>query len=131
MIILSEIEVASYFCTVPIIAITGTNGKTTTTELVGAILKEAGHDVHVCGNVGLAFSEIIPDLKYNSIVVLEISSFQLEYTYSFRPRVSMILNITKDHLDWHGYFDNYINAKTQITVECSHSPCRQKSDSSC
>jgi len=112
--ILSEVEVSSYFCNVPIIAITGTNGKTTTTELVGAILKEAGYNVHVCGNVGLAFAEIIPDLSLNSIVVLEISSFQLEFTYSFRPSVSMILNITKDHIDWHGNFENYVNAKLKI-----------------
>ncbi len=112
--ILSEIEVASYFCNVPIIAITGTNGKTTTTELTGAILKEAGYDVHVCGNVGLAFSEIIPLLKDNSMVVLEVSSFQLEYINLFRPNVSMLLNVTSDHIDWHGSFDNYFNAKLKI-----------------
>lgn len=112
--ILSEVEVASYFCDVPIIAITGTNGKTTTTELTGAILKEAGYDAHVCGNVGLAFSEVIPRLKENSIVVLEVSSFQLEYTKHFRPKVSMILNITSDHIDWHGSFENYFKAKLKI-----------------
>lgn len=112
--ILSEIEVSSYFCNAPIIAITGTNGKTTTTELTGSILREAGFDVHVCGNVGLAFSEVIPKLDSKSIVVLEVSSFQLEYINEFRPKVAMILNITKDHLDWHGNFDNYVNAKLRI-----------------
>lgn len=111
---LSEVEVSSYFCKVPIIAITGTNGKTTTTELTGAILKEAGYDVHVCGNVGLAFSEIISKLGSNSIVVLETSSFQLEYTFDFKPKVAMILNITPDHIDWHGGYDNYVNAKLKI-----------------
>src|SRR5665647_2666642 len=90
--IISEVEAASWFCNVPIIAITGTNGKTTTTELTGAILRDAGFDVHVCGNVGLAFSEIVPGLKADSIVVLEVSSFQLEFTNEFRPRVSAILN---------------------------------------
>ena len=105
---------ASYFCNVPIIAITGTNGKTTTTELTGAILKRGGFDVHVCGNVGLAFSEIIPLLKDNSIVVLEVSSFQLEYINLFRPNVSMLLNVTSDHIDWHGSFDNYFKAKLKI-----------------
>lgn len=112
--IISEVEVSSYFCEVPIIAITGTNGKTTTTELTGAILREAGYDVHVCGNVGLAFSEIIPKLSSDSIVVLEVSSFQLEYTDDFKPRVAMLLNITPDHIDWHLSFENYVNAKFKI-----------------
>ncbi len=112
--VLSEIEVSYGLCNAPIIAITGTNGKTTTTELTGALLREAGYDVHVCGNVGIAFSEVIPLLKENSIVVLETSSFQLENIFEFRPRVSMILNITSDHLDWHGGFDNYAAAKFSI-----------------
>ncbi len=112
--ILSEVEVSSYFCEVPIIAITGTNGKTTTTELTGAILREAGYNVHVCGNVGLAFSEIIPKLSSDSVVVLETSSFQLEYTVDFRPKVAMILNITPDHIDWHLSFENYVKAKFKI-----------------
>ncbi len=112
--IVSEVEAASWFCKVPIIAITGTNGKTTTTELTGAMLRDAGIDVHVCGNVGLAFSEIIPDLKSDSIVVLEVSSFQLEYTETFKPTVSAILNITSDHIDWHGSFDLYAEAKYKV-----------------
>ncbi|MFA5011981.1 MAG: UDP-N-acetylmuramoyl-L-alanine--D-glutamate ligase [Ignavibacteria bacterium] len=112
--ILSEVEVSSYFCEVPTIAITGTNGKTTTTELTGAILREAGYDVYICGNVGLAFSEIIPKLSSDSVVVIEVSSFQLEYTVDFKPRVAMILNITPDHIDWHLSFENYVNAKFKI-----------------
>ncbi|MCI0474562.1 MAG: UDP-N-acetylmuramoyl-L-alanine--D-glutamate ligase, partial [Ignavibacteria bacterium] len=72
--IVSEVEVAGWFCSVPVIAITGTNGKTTTTELIGAILKNAGFDALVCGNVGLAFSEIIEKINKTSIVVLEVSS---------------------------------------------------------
>jgi UDP-N-acetylmuramoylalanine--D-glutamate ligase len=112
--IVSEVEVAGWFCSVPVIAITGTNGKTTTTELIGAILKSAGFDALVCGNVGLAFSEIIEKINENSVVVLEVSSFQLEYIHEFKPDVSLILNITPDHLDWHGSFENYAEAKFGI-----------------
>ncbi len=111
-----EIEAASWFCSCPIIAITGTNGKTTTTELTGEIFRNAGFDTKVCGNVGLAFSEIVDTLKDNSVVVLELSSFQLESTESFRPKVSAILNLTPDHLEWHGSMENYLKSKLKINA---------------
>ncbi|MEO6695576.1 MAG: UDP-N-acetylmuramoyl-L-alanine--D-glutamate ligase [Ignavibacteria bacterium] len=112
--IYSEIEAAYWFCKAPVIAITGTNGKTTTSVLTGEIFKNAGFDVKVCGNVGLAFSEVIPFLKEESIVVLEVSSYQLNDIKDFRPAVSVIMNITPDHIDWHGSFENYMNAKLNI-----------------
>lgn len=113
--IFSEIEIAYGFCNCPVIAITGTNGKTTTTVLTGEIFKNAGYDVKVCGNVGLAFSEVINELKKDSIVILEVSSFQLNDIERFRPEVSVLMNITPDHIDWHKNFENYLGAKLRIT----------------
>lgn len=114
--IVSEIEVAFLLCPAPVIAVTGTNGKTTTTVLTGEFFKNAGIDTKVCGNVGLAFSEIIDEVSDKSVVVLETSSFQLESIEFFRPRISMILNFTPDHIDWHGSLENYFNAKLKINV---------------
>lgn len=112
--IFSEIEVAFRFCKSDVIAITGTNGKTTTTVLIGEIFNTAGFDTMVCGNVGVAFSEIINELKEDSVVILELSSFQLNNIEEFRPKISVLLNITPDHIDWHNNFENYLNAKLEI-----------------
>jgi UDP-N-acetylmuramoylalanine--D-glutamate ligase len=117
--VVSEIEVAYWFCECPIIAITGTNGKTTTTELTGDIFRNAGIDTKVCGNVGIAFSEVVTDTKKDSIVVLETSSFQLESIESFKPAVSMFLTFTPDHIDWHGSLENYMNAKLKVNINQS------------
>jgi len=114
--VISEVEVAYWFCNCPVIAITGTNGKTTTTVLTGEILKNAGIDVKVCGNVGLAFSEVVEDTSKDSIVVLEVSSFQLDSIDTFRPAVSMFLTFTADHIDWHGSMENYMNAKLKVNI---------------
>ena len=113
--IYSEVEAASWFCPAPIIGITGTNGKTTTTVLIGEIFKNAGYKTFVCGNVGKAFSEIVNDVTRDSIVVLELSSFQLEDIETLKPEVAIILNITPDHIDWHGSFESYLNSKLKIT----------------
>lgn len=110
----SEIEAAYWFCKATVIAITGTNGKTTTTVLTGEIFKNAGFDTKVCGNVGLAFSEIADETKEDSIVILEASSYQLNDIETFRPAVAVMMNITPDHIDWHGSFENYLNAKLNI-----------------
>ncbi|MCX7833227.1 MAG: UDP-N-acetylmuramoyl-L-alanine--D-glutamate ligase [Ignavibacteria bacterium] len=109
-----EIEVASWFCKAPIIAITGTNGKTTTTALTGEIFKTYGFNAIVCGNIGNPFASVLDKIKEDSIIILEISSFQLMSTETFKPEVAAILNIAEDHLDWHGSFDNYVNAKFLI-----------------
>jgi len=117
--VVSEIEVAYWLCECPVIAITGTNGKTTTTVLTGEIFKNAGIDTKVCGNVGLAFSEVVDDVKKDSIVVLEVSSFQLESIDSFKPAVSMFLTFTPDHIDWHGSMENYMKAKLKVNINQS------------
>ncbi len=98
----------------PFIAITGTNGKTTTTALTGHILKEAGKEVFVGGNIGIPLIQGAPQVSPEGFVVGEISSFQLERPGSFAPQIAAILNITPDHLDRHGDMAGYIRAKAQI-----------------
>ncbi|MBL8008309.1 MAG: UDP-N-acetylmuramoyl-L-alanine--D-glutamate ligase [Ignavibacteria bacterium] len=112
--IYSEIEAAYWLCKGRIIAITGTNGKTTTTVLTGEIFRNAGYDTKVCGNVGLAFSEIAESVKEDSVVILETSSYQLYDTEEFRPEISVLMNITPDHLEWHKGFENYLDSKLKI-----------------
>ncbi len=113
--IFSELEVASWFCAAPIIAITGTNGKTTTTALVGRILSDMHKKHVVAGNIGNAFSTVVQDLDENSYAVLEVSSFQLEQIDTFHPVVAALLNITPDHLDrYDGEMKKYIAAKLRI-----------------
>ena len=113
--IVSEIELASWFCPAPIVAITGSNGKTTTTELIGHILRQDGRDVEVCGNIGTPFSERVLALSGDAVVVLEVSSFQLDHVHSFRPDVAIVLNVTEDHLDRYGYdLSRYAAAKFRI-----------------
>src|ERR1035437_1741118 len=113
--ILSEIEIAFDQCEAPVLAITGTNGKTTTTTLVGEIFKRAGWNSLVAGNIGIAFSEIVDQAKgEKAVVVLEVSSFQLDAIDTFRPKVSAILNITPDHLDRYKNYEAYIQSKFRI-----------------
>ncbi len=112
--ILSEIELAFRFIHVPIIAVTGTNGKTTTTLLIGAMLKEEGRRVGVGGNVGEPLILFVDEEKGWDVLVAEISSFQLETIETFRPRISVLLNITEDHLDRYPSYADYIEAKSRI-----------------
>ncbi len=113
--IISEVELASRFCAGNIIAITGTNGKTTTTSLCGYLFNRCGVKTYVAGNIGTAFSDIVLDVKENEFVSLEVSSFQLDYIESFKPKVSIILNITPDHLNrYENKFENYTQSKLRI-----------------
>lgn len=118
-IVVGELELASSFCNAEQIAVTGTNGKTTTVTLIDHILRSAGIFSHVAGNVGVAFSSICDRLDSTETVVIEASSFQLESTLKFSPDVAVLLNITPDHLDRHKTFEKYVSAKSNIFVRQS------------
>ncbi len=109
-----ELELAYRFAKGKIIGITGTNGKTTTTSLAGEIIKTYYNEVFVAGNIGTPYSDIATDTTEKSVTVLEVSSFQLETIHEFHPHVSIILNITPDHLDRHHTMENYVSLKANI-----------------
>ena len=109
-----ELELAYRFCVCPIVAITGTNGKTTTTELVEALLVAGGKRARAGGNIGTAFSAAVRTSAELDVMVLEVSSFQLEHIVDFRPRISVHLNLTPDHLDRYQTMEEYADAKRQI-----------------
>ena len=112
--VIGELELAARFLKGKILAITGSNGKTTTTALAGEILKESGLPTLVAGNIGVPVVGLIDESTENTWSVLEVSSFQLETTEQFHPKIAVILNITPDHLDRHGTFENYALAKERI-----------------
>ncbi len=112
--VIGELELAARFLKGKILAITGSNGKTTTTALAGEILKESGLPTLVAGNIGVAVVGLIDESTEDTWSVLEVSSFQLESTEKFHPKIAVILNITPDHLDRHGTFENYALAKERI-----------------
>src|SRR5208283_4174952 len=112
--VIGELELAARFLKGRILAITGSNGKTTTTALAGEILKEAGLPTLVAGNIGVPVVGLIEESTDNTWSVLEVTSFQLESTEQFHPAIAVILNITPDHLDRHGTFENYALAKERI-----------------
>jgi len=112
--IIGEMELGFRYCKGNILAITGTNGKTTVTTLIGRILKSELKDVIVCGNIGNSLCGEINRIKKDTWVVLEVSSFQLERIESFKPRIGIILNITDDHMDRYSRFDDYFKAKLNL-----------------
>lgn len=121
--IIGELELAARFLKGKTLAITGSNGKTTTTTLVGEILKEAGLRTLVGGNIGVPVVGLIEESTDDTWSVLEVSSFQLESTQEFHPAIAVILNITPDHLDRHGTFENYALAKERIFARQTAQDC--------
>ncbi len=113
--VISELEFGSKFIKNPIIAITGTNGKTTTTTLTAYMLNKGGRHAVTAGNIGTPICDLVGGTDESTVVVAEVSSFQLDRADSFAPQVAMILNITPDHLYYHGTMDNYSLAKWKIS----------------
>jgi UDP-N-acetylmuramoylalanine--D-glutamate ligase len=116
-LIIGELELASRFLQGEIVAITGSNGKTTTTSLLGKIFADAGGPTLVGGNIGTPVIDLIAESTPQTVSVLEVSSFQLETVVEFRPHIAVVLNITPDHLDRHGTFENYAAMKARITAQ--------------
>ena len=112
--VIGEIELASKFIRPPVIAVTGTNGKTTTTELVGDMLKRSGFKVFVGGNIGNPLIEYVDGQREADVIVAEISSFQLDTIETFRPYIGVLLNITADHLDRYPNFAAYAASKIRL-----------------
>jgi UDP-N-acetylmuramoylalanine--D-glutamate ligase len=112
--VIGELELASRYLQGQVVAITGSNGKTTTTTLVGKIFRDAGMPTLMGGNIGLPVIDLVAKSTPDTVNVLEVSSFQLETVEEFHPRIAVILNITPDHLDRHGSFERYVAAKERI-----------------
>ena len=112
--ILSEIELAGRFLRGTIVAVTGTNGKSTTATLIHRILTDAGRKSFLAGNIGTPLISFVEASSTGHVYVIEISSFQLEYTERFRPDTAVFLNITENHIDWHGSFEAYFDAKKKL-----------------
>src|ERR1700689_5314016 len=112
--VVGEIELAAQFLPGPIVAITGSNGKTTTTTLTGEILTAGGIATLVGGNIGTPAISLAEQAKRETVIVLEVSSFQLETIQTFRPKIAVVLNVTPDHLDRHRTLELYVAAKQRI-----------------
>jgi len=108
----SELDVGARLCHVPFVAVTGTNGKSTTTMMIEAMMRAAGLDAVACGNIGHPFS--LAAGEGHAALAVEASSFQLRFHHWLHPRVSVLLNVAQDHVDWHGSFERYVEAKARI-----------------
>jgi UDP-N-acetylmuramoylalanine--D-glutamate ligase len=114
--LMSEVELAYGLAVCDFLAVTGTNGKTTTTSLLASILTEYGLHAVAAGNIGLPLIEAVFEIPADGVIAVEVSSFQLSAISEFRPRVAVLLNLAEDHTDWHGSFDNYLASKARITM---------------
>ncbi|MDQ0159181.1 UDP-N-acetylmuramoyl-L-alanine--D-glutamate ligase [Alkalibacillus salilacus] len=112
--VVTEVELAYLLIDGPLVAITGTNGKTTTTTLVHRILDEAGLNPLLAGNIGVVASEVVREQKPSQPVVMELSSFQLKAIHQFKPDIAVLLNITEAHLDYHQTLEDYVNSKFRL-----------------
>ena len=112
--VLSEIELGARLLANPLIGITGTNGKTTTTALLGAMFDAAGRSAEVVGNIGRPLTSLVGSVADDAWIVCELSSFQLEDVHTLQPRVAVLLNLEPDHIDRHGTFDAYRDAKLRV-----------------
>jgi len=112
--IVTEVEVASHICKAPIIGITGSNGKTTTTTWIGRMLEEGGLSPIVAGNIGRALCDAAEEAAEDNWMVVELSSFQLKGTTDFHPRVALLLNLSETHLDYHGTMEDYAGSKAKL-----------------
>jgi len=112
--VFSELEVASWLCDANLAAVTGSNGKTTTTALLGGIFKTAGLESAAAGNIGYAFSEVCDQISSRGWIALEVSSAQLERTFDFHPHIAIVLNLTPDHLDRYDTFEEYASVKIRV-----------------
>lgn len=121
--IISELELGSRYLKCPIIAITGTNGKTTTVGMIEKLLKIMGKSVMTMGNIGYPVTQVIVDGIDLDYAIIEASSFQLEYLDTFKPKYSAILNIAPDHLDRYKQYKDYVNAKKMIYKNCDKNDC--------
>ncbi len=114
--VISEIELAWQACPAPVAAVTGTNGKTTVTTLIGRMVQASGRQATICGNIGNPFSGEVDRLAPDGVAVVEVSSFQLERTTSFAPRIAVLLNLAQDHLDRYASLEAYYAAKRRLFV---------------
>jgi len=114
--VMGEIELAARLTSCDVLAVTGTNGKTTTTSLLAAILQAAGIAARAAGNIGTPMIEAATRADSGGALVVEVSSFQLDATETFRPRVAVLLNVAEDHTDWHAGFDAYARAKERVVA---------------
>lgn len=123
VVVISELEFGWRLCGAYTIAVSGTNGKSTTVDLIEKVLNCSGIDCVSCGNIGYPITKAATEQEDTKVFVVEVSSFQLFYTSEFKPNISVLLNISEDHFDWHGDINDYIAAKSMICAKQSSEHC--------